>query len=235
MINVGKTLHHLQQIDLEIRNNNKRLQEIARQLANHAPVKRAQARVAHAESALKPLQTSLRDLELQVQTTKQKHDASVARLYSGAVSNPKELQDIEQNIASLKRRQAELEDQQLEFMLSVEDAQSTLDQAQSALEKVTQEAAASNLDLLSEKEALESGIEDRTKERTQVSDTLDDTTLELYQDMSPKMAYRPIAQLTDDRMCSICGVQQTSLHSQTIKQSDDLMRCASCNRILIAT
>ena len=156
-------------------------------------------------------------------------------MYSGAVSNPKELQDIENNIASLKRRQDELEDQQLEFMVSVEDAQSALAQAQSTLETAIQQAAASNQDLLSEKEALESELTSLNQERLQVTSQIDAHYLTLYQEMLPKMAYRPVAQLTDERMCSICGVQQTSLHSQAIKQSNEIMHCANCNRLLIAT
>jgi len=234
MVEIGKTLYELQQIDLTLRKNHKRLQEIEAELANHAPVQKAKKRVALAEEKLKPLQTELKDLELQVQSTKQKRDASETRLYSGTVSNPKELQDIEQNIASLKRWQSELEDKQLDFMMSIESAEEILSEARGNLDKVMNEAAASNTDLLSEKEILETDLTDLNADRDNIRSQLGDENLNLYNEMQPKMAFRPIAALTDERNCSICGVQQTSLHAQQIQQSDELLRCASCNRILIA-
>lgn len=234
MINAGNTLYELQEIDLNLRKNNQRLQEIAKQLANHAPVKKAQKNVDKAEVKLKPIQSDLRDFELQVQTTRQKREASEQHLYSGSVSNPKELQGIEQNIASLKRRQSELEDKQLEQMLMLESAEEMLHQAKDSLETVLAKVAATNQGLLSEKEALESEIVKLNSQRESVILQLESTHLDLYQDMQVEMAFRPISSLTDERSCSICGVQQTTLHAQEIRQSDDLMRCANCKRILIA-
>ncbi|MEM9953828.1 MAG: hypothetical protein AAF846_19620 [Chloroflexota bacterium] len=230
----AEQLLKLQQMDLTQRDHKARLTEIERDLANHAPVKKAQANLQQAEEALKPLQTQLRDLELQVQSTIQKRERSQQQLYSGAISNPKELQDIEQNIESLQRRQADLEDKQLELMLEVETAQETRETAETHLETVMAQMASSNQDLLEEKETLESELVTLGTDRQKLTAALPADYFALYQDLQPKMGFRPIAQLTDEQACSICGVQQTSLHAQQIKQSDDLLRCSSCNRILIA-
>lgn len=234
MTDVGEKLYKLQQIDLSLRKNEKRLQAIDAELSNHVPVQKAKKVLAAAESKLKPLQNDLRDLELQVQSTKEKRDSSEKRLYGGTVSNPKELQDIEQNIAALKRWQAELEDKQLELMVGIEAAEESLNIAHEKLKQVIAEAATSNTDLLAEKENLEAETNDLNAERETVRLQLELADLNLYEELLPKMAFHPIATLTDDRMCSICGVQQTSLHVQAIRQRDELLRCANCNRILIA-
>ena len=52
--------------------------------------------------------------------------------------------------------------------------------------------------------------------------------------MKPQMAFRPISVLSPEGHCTICGVQQINTHAQAIRRSDELMRCANCNRILIA-
>lgn len=234
MTNTGKTLYELQGVDLSLRKHRKRLSEITIELDNHAPVRKARRIVEMAEAIVKPLQTDLRDLELQVQTTAQKREASEKRLYSGAVSNPKELQDIEQNIASLKRRSGELEDRQLELMLEIETAEDRLTSANNNLQTVIEEAAASNQDLLSEKDRLESEIASLKAQRDTITAGLEQSQLDLYTEMQSKMAFRPIATLDDEQTCSICGVQQTTVHAQAIRQSDELMRCTSCKRILIA-
>lgn len=234
MTNVGKTLFKLQQIDLTLRKNKSRLDEIQQLLANDASVKRAQKLLEQAENILKPLQVNLRDLELQVQSTKQKREASENRLYSGNVSNPKELQEIEQNIASLKRWQSELEDKQLELMLEVEDANASFEQAQENLDVVSTKAAANNQELLAEKQSLEADTKMLRENRVEVVSELDDVDVALYEKMKPQMAFRPISVLSLEGHCTICGVQQINTHAQAIRRSDELMRCANCNRILIA-
>lgn len=234
MTNVGKTLFKLQQIDLTLRKNKSRLDEIQQLLANDASVKRAQKLLEQAENILKPLQVNLRDLELQVQSTKQKREASENRLYSGNVSNPKELQEIEQNIASLKRWQSELEDKQLELMLEVEDANASFEQAQENLQVVSTKAAANNQELLAEKQSLEAETKMLRENRVEVVSELDEVDVALYEKMKPQMAFRPISVLSPEGHCTICGVQQINTHAQAIRRSDELMRCANCNRILIA-
>lgn len=234
MTNVGNTLFKLQQIDLTLRKNKVRLDEIQQLLSNDESVKKAQKIFEQAENTLKPLKVSLRDLELQVQSTKQKREASENRLYSGSVSNPKELQDIEQNIASLKRWQSELEDKQLELMLEVEDADATLKQAEENLEVVTTKATSNNQELLAEKQTLEADMKMLRENRVEVVSELDEADIALYEKMKSQMAFRPISILSPEGHCTICGVQQINTHAQAIRRSDELMRCASCNRILIA-
>ena len=122
-MNQGKALYELQQIDLTLIQHNKRLQAIAAQLADNAAVQTAQAAIDDAEAALKPLRTKLRDIELQVQSTRTKRETTEKRLYSGSVTNPKELNDMQNEIASLKKWLSELEDRTLEAMVEVEDAE----------------------------------------------------------------------------------------------------------------
>lgn len=234
MTNVGKTLFKLQQIDLTLRKNKSRLDEIQQLLANDASVKKAQKLLEQAENVLKPLKLSLRDLELQVQSTKQKREASENRLYSGNVTNPKELQEIEQNIASLKRWQSELEDKQLELMLEVEDADASFEHAQENLDVVSTEAASNNQELLAEKQSLEADTKMLRENRVEVVSELDEVDVALYEKMKTQMAFRPISVLSPEGHCTICGVQQINTHAQAIRRSDELMRCANCNRILIA-
>src|SRR5256885_1634068 len=57
-----------------------------------------------------------RRLDFEVDTLVQKIKAESGRLYSGVVSNAKELQDISREVEALKRRKSVLEDNDLEVM-----------------------------------------------------------------------------------------------------------------------
>lgn len=230
----GKQLKQLQETDLALRDYRQRLREIEKALNNDTAVIAAQKAVKDAEATLAPKQTALRDLELQVQTTEQKRESSQQRMYSGTVTNPKELQDIEKNIASLQRRQDDLEDKMLSLMVEIETANTTLEAAQERLEETLAASRANNKVLVEEKEQGEASIVALVAQREKLVVSLDDALVATYEDLRPKMAHRPIAILTDADTCSICGVKQTNIHAQDIRRGTEFLRCANCNRIIIA-
>src|SRR5690349_11413307 len=97
-------LYHLQEIDLQITQAQKRLTEIATALADNQVLNDAQNQVQAAQTTLTPLQTKARNLELDIQSNTEKIRVTDEHLYSGRVRNPKELQDMQQEIQSLKNR-----------------------------------------------------------------------------------------------------------------------------------
>lgn len=229
----AKDLYQLQEIDLTIQRHQQRLEAIATILEDNEVVQVAQVAVKQSADILNPLESEVRNLEHQVQSTRQKREQTETRLYSGSVSNPKELQDMQQNIASLKKRQNELEDRLLEFMLEVEAAQEDLNLTQETLQKVLQESENENLDLLSEKDKLQSELGQLATKRQNAAQILNGEDLTLYETMKLKKANRPIAALSEDKFCLVCGVQQRSMIAQAVRRGDDLVRCENCERILV--
>jgi uncharacterized protein len=233
-MNQGKALYELQQIDLTLIQHNKRLQAIAAQLADNAAVQSAQAAVNNAEATLKPLRTKLRDIELQVQSTRTKRESTEKRLYSGSVTNPKELNDMQNEIASLKKWLSELEDRTLEAMVEVEDAETVLAESQAVLEKVMNNVAAENKDLLYEKQRLESEVNKSQQRRMDAANNVDEANLKLYEALRPQKANHPIAHLNPDDTCSMCGIRQMGIVTKEIRRGEEIIYCRNCKRILVA-
>src|SRR3954447_17395833 len=119
-------LYRLQEIDLSVHQHHKRLEEIAAQLADNKALTEAQQKVTSDQQVLAPRQTKVRKLEQEIQTNTAKLRQTDENLYSGRVRNPKELQDMQQEIQSLKKRNQELEDVLLETMMSVDTADAAL-------------------------------------------------------------------------------------------------------------
>lgn len=229
----AKILYELQEIDLTIITHQQRLEAIAHALEDSEVVQTAQAKVKQVQENIRPLEAKMKDLEYQAQSTRQKREQTETRLYSGIVSNPKELSDMQQSIASLGKWQGELEDKILELMIEVEATQEELNQAQELLQNVQKKAESDNLDLLSEKDRLQSAIEDLRAERQETVNTLSKEHLKLYETMQAETANRPISALTDDDCCTVCGVQQRGMIVQAVKRDNDLIRCENCARILV--
>ena len=228
----GQALYRLQELDQSIARAHKRLAQIREQLNQHSALQTAQKQVDEAQNQLKPLKTRLRDLELQLQTTRQKQSATEERLYSGAVRNPKELQDMQNEIAALKKRTSELEDQELEQMVLVDEAQSALDQHTQALERVTQEVLQQNAALIKEQETLEQEIAIQERKRPTLETHITPEHLKLYQTLKPQKAHMPIA-LLKQNSCGVCGIEQTSVVVKAVKESSNLTYCTNCRRILV--
>ena len=116
-------LYQLQQIDTEIRQKKQRLGDVLRAQKETEALLAARKRMETAVSALQSWQTQRQDLDLELQTLKNKAKSAEQRLYSGNVKNPKELADLQSSIDSMGRQRAALEDEVLEAMIMIEDAE----------------------------------------------------------------------------------------------------------------
>jgi uncharacterized protein len=231
MMPQAEALYYLQQIDLQILRNGKRLDEIVVALGDDRVVTQAREQVEAAQKMLSPLKTRMRDLELEIQSNTQKATATEDRLYSGSVKNPKELQDLQQEAAALKRWNDELEDRLLEKMLEVETAQAELDESEAALAQVTADWEREHADLLAEQAALEDEVRSLQVQREKALKNVTAESLKVYDTMRPKKANQPISPLRG-RSCGVCGIEQTMAIESEVRRGEGFVPCTNCGRLL---
>ncbi len=224
-------LYRLQTVDLAIAQRRTRLGEIDAELGKDEQVAQARNRLETADRALKPWQARARDLDLEIKGLVQKIEQTDRALYSGKVSNPKELQDMQGELESLRRRQSQLEDELLEAMVRSDEGQAAVSEAQKTLQEAQALWAGSQSDLLLEKQRLERELVDLTERRTQAAAGAEPSSLAKYEALRPKKRGQPVALLNGDS-CMTCGVEQTSMITQRVRQGNQLVYCESCGRIL---
>ncbi len=83
--------------------------------------------VVLAETTVSDLQRELDKAEADIEQVRVRKARDADRLASGAITAPKQLQELEHEIGTLARRQSDLEDAELEVMERMEQAQSALD------------------------------------------------------------------------------------------------------------
>ncbi len=232
MLSQAEALYALQKIDVSLLKHRKRLAEIQALLANNEQVKNAQQAVDNATHKLNPLRAKAKDIDLELQATQNKHKTSEDRLYSGLVKNPKELQDLQNEITSLKHRIATLEDHALEAMMMVEEATDALHLAEEALQVAISEAEQQNRDLLSEKNRLEKDVEALNSQRDKAIQAVTADNLKTYENLRPKKANQPVAILRNGS-CTLCGIEQTGFIVDNVRKAKDLVFCLGCGRILV--
>jgi uncharacterized protein len=223
-------LYHLQQLDDKLAAINKRLSEIANLLDQNTAVRAARSSLEQAEQDYHQWQSKQKSLELERAQLKGESDQVENRLYSGNIHNPRELTDLQDKMAELRRRHADLEEPLLEAMLALEEGEEAVQAAKDTLEQVLAEQAETlgalrdeQSQLTSQHDALETDIE---KARAAINAP----HLLLYDELLIRLRGKAVTQVNGDE-CGVCGVQLTSQWAQKVKRGE-VLTCPTCERIL---
>jgi len=226
-------LYRLQQVDSRIDQIQARLKTIQQTLENDLELRSVKERCAAAESGYRDAERAWKLSDAEVQSQRIKIQQTEASLYGGRVQNPKELQDLQKDIVSLKRHLETLEERELKAMLAVEEAEKELQAAQAELERVQSNLKEQHRDLAQESEVLRKDLERFNSEHQAVVTDIANQALNAYEALRKQK--RGIAVTTvADSSCQACGTTITPSQQQNARSSSQLFRCPTCGRILYA-
>lgn len=226
-------LYRLQLLDSRLDEVRARLEAIRQTLENDEEVLQSKKQVAETDANLMLAQEALNLAEAEVNKQKVKIEQSEANLYSGNVKNPKELQDLQNEIAALKRHLITLEDRQLDAMLEVETTEQAYQAALNELEGVKTRFAEQNLSLTSEQTRLNKEYERLETERQAARSPLDTALLAIYEKLRQQKRGLAIATVSDGA-CAACGTTLTPAQVQIARTTSQSYNCPTCGRILFA-
>jgi predicted nucleic acid-binding Zn-ribbon protein len=230
-MNQAQSLHHLQSLDQQISQSRSRLEIVEQLLGENTRVLTAEQAAASAEADVAPWRNRVRDLDLEIRAITGKASAVEDRLYSGKVTNPKELKDMQDEIESLKRHRGKLEDDLLEAMIGVESGNASLGKARNHLEAERSAWQSEQVDLEAERAALQSTLATLRAERAIILPEIEPRNLEVYKRLFRSKNGQGVSVLIDTS-CGGCGVGQTTSVVQQIRQARELVFCSNCGRIL---
>lgn len=226
-------LYRLQQVDSQIDQIQARLKVIQQTLENDVALRAANDGFAAANGKHKETEQALRLSEAEVEKQRIKIEQTEASLYGGKVHNPKELQDLQRDVASLKRHLETLEERQLEAMIASETAEQELQAAKMDLERVQSNVKEQNKDLAQENEVLRKHLERLASERQAVVADVASQTLTVYDQLRKQKRGLAISTI-EDNSCEACGTTLTPSQQQTARSASNLFHCPTCGRILYA-
>lgn len=226
----AKVLYDLQQIDTEIREKKQRLGEVLRAQKEFGELTAAQEKAAEDEKTVHTLQAQQRDLNLELASLNDKAKRSEQRLYSGEVSNPKELSDLQHEIESLARRRDALESEILETMIALEEAQAGYEASVARAATVSEKWEDKLASLKEEQQTLALRLHALTGRRDQQAALADPNLLRRYEQMAPRKSGVAVAGLQGNK-CLGCGL---TVPEHTVKAANEgkLVQCDSCDRYL---
>ncbi len=227
-------LYRLQQVDSRIDQIQARLQAIQQTLENDLALRSAVEGLQAAENKYRDAERALKVSETEVEKQRIKIEQAEASLYGGQVHNPKELQDLQKDIVSLKHHLETLEERELEAMLLVEDIEKELQASKTNLERVQTSLKEQNQDLARESDALRKELERLNSEHQAVVTDIQVQALNVYEQLRKQK--RGIAVTTvADSSCEACGTTITPSQRQSARSTSQLFHCPTCGRILYAS
>lgn len=192
--------------------------------------------LVRAETEVSDLQRDLTKVEAEVEQVRARRTRDEERLASGAITQPKQLQDLEHEVATLTRRQSDLEDGELEVMERLEAAQAVLDEHTAA--------RSGHLAARSEAEAardvafveIDADIVRITAERAEMAATFPGDLLALYEKI--RSAEGGVGAGAIGRgACGGCRLDLMGNEKAAIRAAavDEVLRHEECGRIMVRT
>ncbi|MHB2023559.1 MAG: zinc ribbon domain-containing protein, partial [Mycobacteriales bacterium] len=189
-----------------------------------------------AQAADGDLAREQRKSESDVDLVRTRRERDRARLDTGAVSSPRELENLQSEIASLARRQSELEDQVLEVMERRESLAAQISAAKARVAELAEELATTQ----ARRDALLSEIDAETaaatQQRKELSAHLPAELVSLYEKIRSGQGGIGAAALRQGR-CEGCHLQLNTSELNEFRSAapDQVLRHEECRRILVRT
>jgi predicted nucleic acid-binding Zn-ribbon protein len=225
------TLFRLQQIDTQIDRAKSRLDIIEKKLIDtkilDQAIKDAESAAtekSNAENNQSQADDEIRSLRIKIEQTE-------SSLYNGSVRNPKELQDLQNEAAALKRHYVTLEGRLFDAMLIFEESQKEYKRQQSLLSTSQIEFTEQRRILAEEKANLLKDIQNLNTERLAITETLVTEDIHLYENLRHERQGLAVTGIQDNA-CLACGTTLTLALIQAARSPGQISRCPSCGRIL---
>jgi predicted nucleic acid-binding Zn-ribbon protein len=236
-VTVFEELLAIQELDVrlqQMRHRRSTLPEFAALATNAEARSRVTATEAEVGGEVGELLRSQRRLEDEIAQLVAKAEGHEATLYSGSVNNPRELQALQDDIASLRRRQRELEDSDLELMEQIEPLNERLEGLAADLAVLDDEATRLNESLTASAADIDAGISEVERKRAELAAGVDPAVLADYEDLRTQLGGVAIARL-EGGACGGCHLSLAAVELDRIRRLDPNERvlCEECGRLLV--
>ena len=171
-------------------------------------------------------------LEHEVDSLGQKAAAEQHRMSDGSVANARELEAMGREIANLRKRIADREDELLVVMERREDLDRRSSEAATLAAQTRAEVQTVSGATSGELTGVLADLESRTRERAELAPRIDPDVLELYDDLRAHKKGVGAAALVDG-VCQGCHETLSSVELDRAKHAGGVIRFEHCRRILV--
>jgi predicted nucleic acid-binding Zn-ribbon protein len=229
----------LQELDARadlLRHQRETLPELAEIAALTAGRAELDGRRRDAQIAVDDLTAEQSKVDADVEQVKTRRKRDQDRMDQGLISNPKDLERMQGELESLQRRISSLEDDELEVMARLEDAEKELDSLTSQVASADERLAELGSARDSRTQELDRDLQSVATDRGPKAAGIPEDLLALYDKLRASKHGVAVGALRA-RECSACrlSLDPTELASIRNAAPDEVIRHEECQRILVRT
>lgn len=229
---------------LEVQAHDTRLDQLRHQLAGlpertqrddaATAVGAVEGRIATVTAERDELARQQKRIDDEVELLKEKRTGFDQKLYGGTVSNPRELQDLQDEIDSLSRRITQLEDDELEVMEQVEPVDAQLGDLAAELEAARAALVEAEVRYATAASELEAAIAAEEEVRGTAVAPVPADLLAQYERLRSGLGGVGIARLVGSQ-CGGCHLGLSAMEVARIRKlpAGEIVHCEECGRILV--
>jgi predicted nucleic acid-binding Zn-ribbon protein len=226
-------LWRLQEIDLAIDSRRATIDDARARLGQSEELEAARAEATQRGEEQRAAASEQKDIELQASDLRSKIAPAEEKLYSGAIKNPKELTDLQQDIDQLKRQLATTEEREIEAMAALEIADQELSAAETRVHALDAAWREEQAELAGNVERLSGELAEHEAERRGVAAEIDPGVLKVYEHVRRAHQGKGAARL-DRNLCLGCRISLPTSTVNKARAGSALVQCPNCERILCA-
>jgi uncharacterized protein len=218
----------------QIRHRKANLPERAALVEREADKTRTEREHATTTARRDELQAEQDRIEGEVNKAKARIAEVDGKLYGGATSNPRELQALQDEVASLGRRVSLLEDSELEVMEQLEPVEAATVANQAEIVRLEGEIERLGMELTAAEAELDVELAEVEDHRASAAQAVPAELLEEYEHIKVNSGGVGVAPLTGGQ-CGGCHIKLSAMESDRIKKlpPDAVAYCDECGRILV--
>lgn len=198
-----------------------------------AEITKLEALEAEVGGKARALHAEQKDLELQQKGIDDKLKKIDKEMYGGKVVNSREVENLEKEIAALKRQRDHHDERLLELFDLVPPAQAAAKKVDDKIAEAKTRLTARKKQALQEKAHLEAEFARLNKERPEAAKGISPTLLARYDAIRQREGGVGMVEI-NGRSCGGCGTNLPERALQALKE-DKVATCEACHRILYYT
>ena len=228
---IAATLYQLQQLDLELERLIAEQQALESSLQGDSVLKRLRAEHTIAQQQLHLGLQAQKEAEWALEELDRRLRMQEQRLYSGVVTNAKELNALQQEVQHLRAQQNRQEEMALEVILTTESLQEAANRKAEALQQAQEKWLETNATGMIRRDQLDVKRQELLANREQFVSNIDADLLKRYEALKRTKQGRAVSKV-DQNSCQWCRVILTPSELQRVRVNTDLQMCSNCGRIL---
>ena len=191
-------------------------------------------RIAAVEQRRAELARSQQRLEDEITSLGERATQAEKQLYSGAVTNPRELQALQDDVASIRRRISQLEDDELEIMELAEPVDAEQTQLAAERARLAAESERLTVELTTAEAEIDAELQAERRARDEAAAGVPDELWAEYDALRSQLGGIAVARLAGTT-CQGCHLGLSAVEVDRIRKLpvDELVHCEECGRLLV--